>query len=48
MKVVDIEKLWNFVADNFFIWNRLGPQTINLCLVWYNMWGIKIQYRHKW
>jgi len=23
MKVVDLEKLWNFVVDNFFIWNHL-------------------------
>jgi hypothetical protein len=27
MKVVNLEKLWNFVVDNFFIWIRLGPQT---------------------
>jgi hypothetical protein len=33
MKVVDLEKLCNFAVDNFFIWNRLGRQTINLCLV---------------
>jgi hypothetical protein len=25
MKVIDLEKLWNFEVDNFFIWNRLGP-----------------------
>ena len=23
MKVVDLEKLWNFVVDNFFIWNHV-------------------------
>jgi len=22
-KVVDLEKLWNFVVDNFFIWHHL-------------------------
>jgi hypothetical protein len=33
MKVVDLEKLWNFAVHNFFIWNRLGRQTINLCSV---------------
>jgi hypothetical protein len=33
MKVVDLEKLRNFAVDNFFIWNRLGRQTINLCSV---------------
>jgi hypothetical protein len=24
MKIVDLEKLWNFAVDNIFIWNRLG------------------------
>ena len=38
-KVVDLEKLWNFVVDNFLIWIRLGPQTLNLLPVGYNMWG---------
>jgi hypothetical protein len=28
MKVVDLEKLYNFVVDNFLIWIRLRPQTI--------------------
>ena len=27
MKVVDHEKLWNFVADNFFIWNHLVKEN---------------------
>jgi hypothetical protein len=27
MKVVDLEKLWNFVADNFFIWNHLTNEN---------------------
>ena len=22
-KVIDLKKLWNFVVDNFFIWNHL-------------------------
>ena len=30
MKVVDLEKLWNFVDDNFLIWNHLEPQISNL------------------
>jgi len=30
IKVVDLEKLWNFIIDNFSIWIRLGPQTINV------------------
>jgi len=33
IKVVDLEKLWNFVVDNFSIWMCLGPQLINVCLV---------------
>jgi len=48
MEVVDLEKLCNFVVDNFFIWIHLVPQTINLHSVCYNMWGTKTQYRHKW
>ena len=48
MEVVDLEKLCNFVVDNFFIWIHLVPQTINLHSVCYNMWGRKTQYRHKW
>jgi hypothetical protein len=47
MKIVDFEKL-NFVVDNFFIWIRLGPQTINLYMIWYNIWGTEMEYRHKW
>jgi len=27
MKVVDPKKLWNYVADNFFIWNNLPKET---------------------
>ena len=23
MKVVDLKKLWNFIADNFFSWDHL-------------------------
>ena len=30
MKVVDLEKLWNFVVDTFLIWICLGSQTSNL------------------
>jgi hypothetical protein len=28
MKVVDLEKLSNFVVENFFIWIRLESQTL--------------------
>ena len=30
IKVVDLEKLWNFVVQIFFIWIRLEPQISNL------------------
>jgi hypothetical protein len=30
MKVVELQKLFNFVVDNFFIWIRLLSQTSNL------------------
>jgi hypothetical protein len=33
IKIVDLEKLYNFVVDNFFIWIHLGPQIINLNLL---------------
>jgi hypothetical protein len=26
IKVVELQKLFNFVVDNFFIWIRLGPK----------------------
>ena len=47
MKVVDLEKLCNFVVDNFFIWIRLRSQTINLNSVEDNTRRKKIHYRHK-
>jgi hypothetical protein len=28
MKVVDLEKLWNFVVDKFLIWIRLDPRNM--------------------
>jgi hypothetical protein len=37
MKVVDLEKLYNFVVDNVFVWIRLGSQTLNLNSVEDNM-----------
>jgi len=30
IEVVDLEKLWNFVVDNFSIGIILGPQIINI------------------
>jgi hypothetical protein len=29
IKVVDLEKLWNILVDNFFIWNRLCSQKLH-------------------
>ena len=29
IKDVDLEKLYNFVVENFFIWIRLGPQKVH-------------------
>jgi hypothetical protein len=47
MKVVELQKLFNFVVDNFFILIRLGSKTSNLHLVGYNIWTTKLQTRHK-
>jgi len=33
MKIIDLKKLWNFVVDNFLIWNRLEAQIINLYVI---------------
>jgi hypothetical protein len=27
MKIVDLEKLWNIVVDNFLIWNHVVMQN---------------------
>jgi hypothetical protein len=48
MKVVRLEKLWNFVVNNFLIWNRLGSQTSKLYSDLYNMWGTERVYGHMW
>jgi hypothetical protein len=48
MKVVDLKKLWNFVADKFWIWIHLVPQKTYLHLVLYNMSRIKSAYGHIW
>ena len=29
IKDVDLEKLYNFIVENFFIWIRLGPQKVH-------------------
>lgn len=33
MKVVDLEKLWNFVDYKFFIWIHLVPRTNDLLML---------------
>jgi hypothetical protein len=30
IEVVQLKKLFNFVADKYYVWIRLCPQTINL------------------
>jgi hypothetical protein len=47
MKVLEHQKLLNFVVDNCFIWIRLRSQTSNLHSVSCNMWATKLQTRHK-
>jgi hypothetical protein len=47
-KVVHLEKLWNFVVDNFSIWNRLGLQTSKLHTNLYNMWRTERVYGYMW
>jgi hypothetical protein len=47
MKVVELQKLFKFAVDNFFIWIRLRSQTSNLHSVDCNMWATKLQIRHK-
>jgi hypothetical protein len=42
MKVVDLEKLWNFVVNNFFIWIYLVLQTVNLFSASYNKFTINL------
>ena len=48
MKVADLEKLYNVVVENFFIWIHLEPQTINLNSIEDNTRGKKIYIGHKW
>jgi hypothetical protein len=38
IKVVELQKVFNFVVDNFFIWIRLGSQISNLHSNGCNMW----------
>jgi hypothetical protein len=38
IKVVELQKLFNFVVDNFFIWIRLESQISNLHSNGCNMW----------
>jgi hypothetical protein len=47
IKVVELQKLFNFVVDNFFIWIRLGSQISNLHSNGCNMCTKQLQTRHK-
>ena len=33
IKVIDLEKLWNFAAYNLFIWNDLLLQNVNFEII---------------
>ena len=45
MKVVDLEKLWNFVVDNFFIWNHLVKENY----IWISqIWNSKFVNDLRW
>jgi hypothetical protein len=45
IKVVELQKLFIFVVDNFFIWIRLGSQISNLHSNGCNMWRKQLQTR---
>jgi hypothetical protein len=42
IKDIDLEKLWNFVVYNFFIWNHIGNEKISL-----NLSNMKFKYCTK-
>ena len=31
MKIVDLDNIYNFVVQTFFIWSHLGAQIIDKC-----------------
>ena len=34
-KVIDLEKLYNFVVDNFFIWNHISRENyVRISHIW--------------
>lgn len=41
IKDKDLEKLCNFLVDNFFIWIHLVSETIKIHSIYYNMWRRK-------
>jgi hypothetical protein len=45
IKVVELQKLWNFLVGNFFIWIHLQQKIVNLYSDFFNMWAIKLQYK---
>ena len=47
IKVIDLEKLCNFVVDNFFIEIRLGSQILILKSDEHKMARTKISFGHK-
>ena len=48
IKVVDLEKLCNFVVDNFFHLNLFRASNNQCMFSLVNMWGTKLKYKHIW
>ena len=45
MKIVDLQKLWNYVVNNFFIWNHLIMQNY----VWISqIWNLNVSNDLGW
>ncbi len=37
VKVIDLDELYNFIVDNFFIWNHLLPKKIWISYILTNL-----------
>jgi hypothetical protein len=44
---IELQKLFNFVVDNFFVRIHLKPWITNLCSICYNMSATKLPFGHK-
>jgi hypothetical protein len=47
-KVVRLEKLWNFIVDNFLIWKSFRTSSKQITLELYNMCETEKVYGHMW